>query len=99
MTQKSRSKSRTNRFTGMPLTIDEFMVFAEAVAKNESDYAAWQRFAVTHYAEERIEKARIEIVRICNDDDSIGNEIWPLTESAANQILDIVKSLGQKIEP
>ena len=77
------------------ITID-FVEFAKAVARNEFNYGSWQRYAVTHYADEKIEEARREIVRICNDDDSIGSDLWPITDAAAIEILRVVDLLSSK---
>ena len=81
----------------MQITKDEFIAFAEAVARNESDYSAWQRFAQTHYRDERVERARVEIVKVCIEDDSIGNSKWPVTDEAGAKILEVVASLRQEL--
>ena len=82
----------------MKITHDEFIAFAEAVASNESDYSAWQRFAQTHYRDARVERARVEIVRVCIEDDSIGNSKWPVTDGASAKILGVVASLRQDLK-
>lgn len=70
-----------------------FIEFTKTLANNECSYELWQKFAVAHYAETEIESARIELVRICNDEDSIGNEIWPLSEEAINKIKQVLVQL------
>jgi len=72
----------------------EFVAFAESLANNDCSFDSWKKYAQTHYIEDNLEKARIEIVRICSDDDSIGNELWPLTDAAIAEIRQVVSQLN-----
>ncbi|MDJ0698666.1 MAG: hypothetical protein QNJ07_02315 [Woeseiaceae bacterium] len=82
----------------MPHKSEEFIRFAQSVAANESDYAAWQQFAETSYEDEAIEEARLRIVDICTVDDSLGNPLWPLTEEASEEIRQVARTLLKELE-
>lgn len=71
----------------------QFIAFTKALADNKCNYELWQKYAVAHYSDEELEAARIALVRICNDDDSIGNDIWPLTDEAIEKIKKLLVKL------
>ena len=82
----------------MPITVDEFLEFAESVAANSSDRDAWQQYAATHYADERLETARREIVRICIADDPNGIAAGQLTERASKEVFEVAAKSRHTIE-
>jgi hypothetical protein len=48
---------------GVPITRDEFIAFILRVASGAYSDADWQRMAITHYGDERMEDARRKLVR------------------------------------
>lgn len=73
-----------------------FTEFAKGLASNKSSYKLWQEFEETTYQDPVVEKARQEIFTICDSDDSIGNDMWPLTEEAVSKINEVVAKLESK---
>jgi len=68
----------------------EFLNFLKEIAANNNDYEKWKKYAQQHYHDEKIEHIRVRLVKICNDDDSIGNDKWPLTDEALKKVQELV---------
>jgi len=71
----------------------EFLNFLKVISSNNGDYEKWKKYAQQHYHDEIIENIRVRLVKICNGDDSLGNDKWPLTDKALKKIQELVDEL------
>ena len=77
----------------MEPNLEQYLDFAESLRLNGCDYGLWKKFQQRTYRNTRIEKARDKINSICDNDESIGNAKWPLTEKAISKIGIVINEL------
>lgn len=63
------------------------------VASNNSNHDKWKEYAEHRYADEVLESIRIRLVDICDKDDSLGDNRWPLSDAAIENIKRLICEL------
>jgi len=68
----------------------EFLQFMKNVAANNSDTSEWQKYAVQHYDDNKLEDIRALLVKICINDDNFNNSSSQISEKAVIGIGELI---------
>lgn len=69
---------------------EEFLAFLQSLINHTDTKESWQKFAVTHYLDDRLEELRRAIVRVAVEDNPMGTK-KELSDDALSKIKDIVE--------
>ena len=74
-------------------TKEAFLEFMQGIADNNSNHDKWKEFAERKYNDEVLESIRVRLFEVCDNDDSFGDDRWPLSEKAREEIKALMNEL------
>ena len=74
-----------------------FLEFMLQLMKNNSNYSKWKEFTEIQYQDKILENIRIKLINICTKDDSLGDNKWPLSDTAIKEINYLIEELRNEI--